>query len=177
VPAGRSRWSVRRGKLGVADQGNSDVEAALLAAGKPSGAFAGTFFETDQADHLFDRARITEVAGVELKRLADRQRRLQSGALEHDADLLAPFSGRVGRIDPEHFDLTVVPPDVPLEDLNRGRLAGAVGAQHGEDLFSPDFEIDALHSLELAVGLAQPLDGYDWIRHSMILGVRTRNGS
>ena len=47
---------------------------------------------------------------------------------------------------------------VALEDLDRGRLPGAVGPEQAEDLADGDFEVQAPHGLVLAVGLAQVAD-------------------
>ena len=42
-----------------------------------------------------------------------------------------------------------------LEDLDRRRLAGAVGAEEGEDLAAADLEVDAADRLVIAVALVQ----------------------
>ena len=44
---------------------------------------------------------------------------------------------------------------VALEDLDRRRLAGAVGAEEAEDLARGDLEADPANGLDLAVGLAE----------------------
>ena len=54
---------------------------------------------------------------------------------------------------------------VALEDLDRRRLAGPVGAEEAEDLAGPDLEVDPAHRLVLAVGLAEPPDAYRRLRH------------
>lgn len=48
-----------------------------------------------------------------------------------------------------------------LEDFDRGRFAGSVGAKQAEDLAGVDFEIDAADRFEIAVGLAQSADFND----------------
>ena len=55
---------------------------------------------------------------------------------------------------------------VALEDLDRGRLPGAVRPEEGEDLARGDLEVDSLHSLEVAVGLAQAPDADHGVGHA-----------
>ncbi len=55
---------------------------------------------------------------------------------------------------------------VALEDLHRRRLAGAVGAEEGEDFPPPHLEVDAAHRLDLAIALAQAADGDDGVGQS-----------
>ncbi len=47
---------------------------------------------------------------------------------------------------------------IPLEDLHRGRLARAVGAEEGEDLSPIDVEVDAADRLHVPVGLVESSD-------------------
>jgi hypothetical protein len=47
---------------------------------------------------------------------------------------------------------------VALEDLDRRRLARAVGPEQAEDLADGDLEVQAPHGLVFAVGLAQVAD-------------------
>ena len=60
------------------------------------------------------------------------------------------------RVLAEHPDLAGAALAIALEDLDRGRLAGAVGPEEGEDLAGLDLEVDAANGLDSAVGLAQP---------------------
>ena len=59
------------------------------------------------------------------------------------------------RIRAEDFDLALAARPVPLEYLDRGRLAGPVGSEESEHLPALDREIDALDGLEVPVGLAK----------------------
>ena len=77
----------------------------------------------------------------------------------------APGAVGLGRIDPEHRDLAAASAAVALEDLDRRRLAGAVGAEEREDLAAVDLEVDPAHRLDIAVGLAQPATLIDRFRH------------
>ena len=58
-----------------------------------------------------------------------------------------PLAGIVA----EHAHLAGVGAAVALEDLDRGRLAGAVGAEEAEDLAAVDGEVDALEGFDVAV--------------------------
>jgi hypothetical protein len=75
----------------------------------------------------------------------------------------------------EDADVAVTAAPVALEDLGRGRLAGAVGAEQAEDLALADLEahvgdgdvvpvalaevldVDRSHGIELAEALARPV--------------------
>ena len=63
------------------------------------------------------------------------------------------------RVLAEHAHVSAVPPPVALEDLDRGRLAGAVGAEEREDLAGLDGEGEPVQDLALPVGLAEARDG------------------
>jgi len=60
----------------------------------------------------------------------------------------------------EHLNLAGGPLAKALEDLDGGRLAGAVRAEEGEDLPSRDLEVDACHSFECAVALSETTDAH-----------------
>ena len=59
----------------------------------------------------------------------------------------------------EHADLAGVAGAIPLEDLDRRRLARAVRAEQAEHLALLDLEVDPAHRLQLPVGLPQAADG------------------
>ena len=56
----------------------------------------------------------------------------------------------------QHPHVAAVPPPVALEDLDRGRLPGAVRAEEREDLAGLDREGEAVQDFTLAVGLRRP---------------------
>ena len=78
--------------------------------------------------------------------------------LEDDAHSLTEHSLAPPGIEAEHRDLAGVPRAVALEDLDRGRLAGAVRAEQAEDLALLDPEGDPPHRIVVTVGLAQSAD-------------------
>ena len=92
----------------------------------------------------------------------------QLGLLEHDADALAERAAAVLGIEAEHRGLAAVALSIALEDLDGGRLAGAVRAEQAEDLAARDLEADPPERLVAVVGLAQTADrdraGHIWQR-------------
>ena len=143
---------VEEEQLRIADQRHADVEAALLPAGELAGARVRLALEADRVDHLLDRSRPAVVAGEQRERLGDGQVGVEAAALQDDPDPLAP--GAAGRAaDPRRGPSTspAVAIAVSLEDLDRGRLAGAVGPEEGEDLPRPHLEVDPAHGLDVAV--------------------------
>ena len=64
-------------------------------------------------------------------------------ALQHDADPLAQLGRRARRVEAEHADLAGGPVAVALEDLDRRRLARAVGPEQAEHLAAAHGEVDA----------------------------------
>ncbi len=88
VEAGRRL--VEEEQLGVADQRHADVEPPLLAAGELARPLVGFPSRPTSAIDLLDRARVAEVAGVELERLAHGQVGIEAVRLQDDADPVAP---------------------------------------------------------------------------------------
>ena len=149
---------VEEQQLGVADQRHRDVQAPLLTAGQLLGALVGLRPEPDAGDRVVDAERVREVAGEELERLADGEQAGRLGLLEHDADPRPPRPAGARRVLAEHGDLARVALAEALEDLDGGRLAGAVGPEEGEHLALVDLEIEAAERFDVAVRLPQSPD-------------------
>src|SRR5262249_44024754 len=81
--------------------------------------------------------------------------------LQHDADAFPPGRAGVLRVDTEHADGAGVAIPVPLEDLDRRRLARAVRAEQPEHLARLDRERDSAGRFTLAVRRSEvgALDG------------------
>jgi hypothetical protein len=62
------------------------------------------------------------------------------------------------RVDAEHLHVARVARPVPLEDLDRRRLAGAVRAEEPEDLAGAHLEVDPRNRLDTVVRLHEALD-------------------
>ncbi len=90
--------------------------------------------QADQVQQLVRGQRIPVVAREEVDDPARSQHRVDAAALEHHAD--APGErGVLGHgIEPEDAHVARDRPPVPLERLDRRRLARPVGPQHDEDL-------------------------------------------
>ena len=92
------------------------------------------------------------------ERLAHGQLGLRLALLQDDPDPRAPGAVAVLGIDAEHAHVAAVALAKALEDLDRRRLARPVGAEEGEDLAALHAQRQAAHGLDVAVGLAQPVD-------------------
>ena len=90
--------------------------------------------------------------------LGDGEIGLEAAALQHDPDSPSELDVARRGIHAEHRHGASVARAVTLEDLDRGRLAGAIGAEHREDLAFLDGEVDVLHRNDIAVDLAEALD-------------------
>src|SRR5581483_800944 len=147
---------VEEDQLGVADQGQAEVEAPLLAARQRPHACVRLLGELDDLDHLVGVARLAVVTRERREALPDRQVRVEGRRLQHHADPLAPRGAAALRVDPEHLDLAAVARAVALENLDRRRLARAVRTEQAEHLAALDREFDAAQRFVVAVPLAQP---------------------
>ncbi len=98
-PAGRRIETggrlVQEDDLGVADQGQGDIEAPALAAGQLRGERVRLLGQADQGDGVVDVARRPVVAGIQLQALAHGQAGLGLGLLQHDADPVPPRPRRL----------------------------------------------------------------------------------
>ena len=150
--------SSRNNELGVADEGDAEVEAALLAPRERLDPRVALLREPDELDHLVDVARARVVPGEHPVHLAHREHGGQLGVLQDDPDLLAKRRAAAPGIEAEHLTSPASRGAVALEDLHRRRLAGAVRPEQAEDLAPLDLEVDPLDRLDVAVGLAQARD-------------------
>jgi len=116
------------------------------------------------------------LAGRQLQALAHGQAGLGLGFLQDDPDPRPPARRRAPRIVAEHLDLARAGLAKALQDFDRRRLAGPVGAEEGEDLAAPDLQVDPADRLVVVVALAQPADRDDRVRHC-IHGVAHRRGA
>ena len=96
--------------------------------------------------------------GEEGDRLRDPQPVRQTRALQLAADLRPQPVGVMDRIEAEHAELAGVGPAEPLEALDGGGLAGAVGADQAEHLAGVHVQVEAIDDGAAAVRLGEPAD-------------------
>ena len=163
LPAGdrveAGRRFVEEQQLRGADDAEAEVEATALAARQGA----------DPRIGLLGRARPSRrrrrcdsppsvARPVEPQRLAHGQLGLDRRGLEHDADAVTHLSTRRRRIEAEHRHVTGRRRAVPLEDLDRGRLAGTVVAQQAVHLALLHLERHAVDGCDRSVLLAKVVD-------------------
>src|SRR3954452_4831068 len=156
VEAGRRL--VEEDQLGVADEGEREVEAAELAAAERPRVRIGLLAEARELDHLVYVARGGVEASPMRDRLAHRDVPVHARALEHDAHPLAQLVGALLGVVAEHGHDAARPRPVALEDLGRRRLPRAVRAEQPEDLARRDLEVDPADGVMVAVALVQVAD-------------------
>src|SRR3954452_16262528 len=157
VEAGRGL--VEEDQLGVADQGEGEVQAAQLPAREPPRRLVGLLLQAGQGQDLVDVAGRGVERGEVLQGLAHADVAVDPRALQDDPHPPAQLGRLSGRVDAEHAHLARGPVAIALEDLHRGGLAGAVGTEEPEDLPPGHGEVDRPDGLHLAVALGQPAYG------------------
>src|SRR6185369_14939298 len=125
---------VQEDELRIPDEREREVEATQLSPRERAHARFALLTETDELDHLAHVSRPLVVAGEELEDLPDGEEGIHGRGLEDDADARPKVAARAGRIGSEHLHRALVSVPVALEDLDGGRLAGAVRPEEGEHL-------------------------------------------
>ncbi len=142
----------------MADDTQRDVEPTPLPARQGAHARARLRREAHGLDHLVGVARRRVVAGRGAHGLRDGELRLVARVLRDDAQARPPGPPGPGGVLAEHADVAAVAVPEPLEDLDRRRLARAVGAEDGDDLTRREVEVEAVDRLLGAVALGQAAD-------------------
>ena len=163
VKAGRRL--IQEHQLWVADQRQRDVQASLLAARQLP---AASLWPCSRARRARSPPRPVAAPGSSRHTAPGTRgpsapaRRARSAARRRPAratdDRRAPDRPRV----PEPLPPVRLP--MALEDLDRRRLARAVGAEEREDLAAPYAKVDAPHGLEAVVGHLQARNLDDGVR-------------
>ncbi len=149
---------VEEDQLGIADQGEPEIEPAQLPAGELAAANVGAIAQPREVEHLVHGAGGGVEAGPVRERLARCDVAVDPARLEHYPDPPAQRDLSARGIVAEHGDLALGARTVPLEDLDRRGLARAVRPEQAEDLAAVDRHVDPTQRLEVAVALAQPAD-------------------
>ena len=150
---------VQEDQLGIADQGQAEIQPALLATREGLDPCPGLGLQAHQLDDLPHRPGCRIEAGPLGDRLGHGQVRVDGALLEHDAHLGPQAPGAPLGVHTQHRDPPGIPPAVALQDLHRGGLARPVGPEQGQDLTPADLEVDPPDRRRAAVGLGQPLHG------------------
>src|SRR5207245_6192957 len=102
---------------------------------------------------LITGARLWVITAKHVHRFRDGQVRVDTACLQDDAHLLLEPPAARSRVKPQDRGPTAVAVPKPFEDLDRGRLAGAVWPQQCEHLPFRDREADTAEGLDWTVGL------------------------
>ncbi len=151
---------VEEQEIRVAGEADSDVEATLLTAREFLDAGLAVGAEAGGLEHVFEVHRVGVVATIEVDGLFHVEVGLDAGGLEDDADALAEGGLLAGRVVAEDADFAGGPGEIAFEDFDGCGLAGAVGAEEGEDLACGDLEVDAANGVNVAEGLTEAADVY-----------------
>jgi hypothetical protein len=126
-----------------------------------AGVFLGRLHQVEplqqvgRAPPAFAAVQVVQVRHQQQVLLAGEQL-VDRGELAGDADHLADRVGLPGQVVAGDPDLAAVGADQRGQDLHRGGLAGAVGAEQREDGSFGDLQVDAVQRERVAVRLAQP---------------------
>jgi hypothetical protein len=149
---------VQHHHLGSTQQGEHDEQALLLAAGQAAEGGTPAVAQAPLVEQLVGVGRLPVAAGEHRDRLAHLHPLGQDRGLQLHAHPLA-YLGRVGgRVQAQHPHRAAVGAAQAGGALDGGGLAGAVGAEHAEDLAGQDGQGQAVDGDLPVVGLAQVTD-------------------
>jgi hypothetical protein len=153
------RRLVEQQQFGIGEQGAPEREHLLLTAAERPGQLIPALMQAGEqavdaieVPDRFDVASSTTV-GAQPEVLDDAERRRHVAALRHDGETGSDQATRAQRADLFAFELDrpARRPHEPGDRVDEGRLAGAVGADEGDELSGPDVKADLLHRLHRAV--------------------------
>lgn len=144
------RGLVEEQHLGAAEQGEPQVQSALLAAGELFHPDRGAPGQSDHVQNLRGGPGAAGAAGPQPYRLGDRQLVGEAALLEHDARPRTDGGALGVRIVAEYAYAAGRRGRQALEEFDGGRLARAVGAEEREEFAAAHREGDAAHRFEPA---------------------------
>ena len=144
--------------LGPPDERQREPEPLAFATRQPSVARVRHRPQSDQVEQLVGVARVGVEPAVLPERLARPRPRVDAAVLEHQPDPCPQRRTARRRIQPEHTGPSAVGAAIALDDLDRGRLARAVGTEQGDELAGRHRQRHAVEDGPLAVALDQPVD-------------------
>src|SRR6185312_12848018 len=138
-----------------ADQGTGHGQALLLAARELADPGVAFLLQGEADEHGF-RVPSSPVEGAEeAHRLEHRQLLVELCLLERDTEPFAKLAPVALPGAAQDLHLTRVRFGEALENLDRGRLAGAIGPEEAEALAAANFEIEAVDGDYVGVALHQ----------------------
>ena len=140
------------------DEREREVQAPQLAAGQLARAGAGLLDQPGALEHLVDVARGRIEVRPMPQDLAHGDVAVDGALLQDDAHPPAQVGRALRGVVAQDADDAARALPVALQDLDRGGLPGAVGAQEAEDLAAGDLEVDPADRLGGAVGLVKISD-------------------
>ena len=147
-----------------ADHTHRHVQATALPAREFGAVGCGLGSETDHVDELPGREGIGVERGEVVDDLVDREFLIIRRSLRHHPHLDTPLAFVVLGVASQHAHRTAGAPLRAREDVDGGRLAGAVGPQEGEYLSGFHLQVDIVDRHETPVCFPQSADG-DGTRH------------
>ena len=162
VQAGRGLVQEDQGRPG--DQARGQVEAPAHAAGELLDRLGRRLLQVELLEQPGGRrARLGPAEALEpaeeVEVLGGGQQLVDRGVLAGDPQELADDVRVAAYVDPEDLRVARLHREQRGQHLHQGRLAGAVGAEHAEDLTAADLEVDAVDGAVVAEGLDQPVRG------------------
>ena len=158
---------VEEQQLRPADDADRHVQAPPLPTGERGDLLIGELGQADHLEQLVDRDGPRHlgrrVGGEVAAQLGEEAARRPPGViapgLQHHAGARPPVLAGPGRVLAEHADLARGAHPEAFEDLDRGRLPGAVGAEQADHLAPAHLELDAVEDVVRAVAHAQLAHG------------------
>ena len=160
APAPRLRVEAGRGliekkNLGRTEDRGGEIEPAPLAAGKLLDPDIASSAEIERLDRCLLVGRSAAEACPEIDRLGDGQLAERSGFLKHDSGVAAHGLPLAIRVHAKHGHRAARRRPMAFEGFERGGLAGAIGAEEGEEFAPADLKAHAADGLEVPVAAAQ----------------------
>ena len=147
--------------LGRVDERERDEQSLALATREAVKRLAALALQAPSFDQVVGRHRLVGERAEQLERLRDGETSGQRGVLQSGSDSLTERNDLSARIEAEHAHVAAVVAAQSLDELDAGGLAGTVRSEDAEDLALVDPERDVVDRDEIAVPLAQTLDGDD----------------
>jgi hypothetical protein len=139
----------------VAHQRTPEGESLLLPAGKPGDPRLSLLLQLDKAQHFIHAAPPIEEATKQTEGLLDGQLFRQLSFLQLHSKPLSQNPIVFTPAHPEDLEVAGIGFEQPFEDLDRGRLAGAVGPEQAEAFAYTHFQIEAINGHNVAVALGK----------------------